>query len=56
MVEIDERAVGPQPKPELFAAHQLARTLHQHGEHLKGTLLQFQSRALLAKFSGAQVK
>jgi hypothetical protein len=40
MIEVDERSVGPQPAPELFAADHLAGPFEQGVEQGKGLIRQ----------------
>jgi hypothetical protein len=55
MFEIDESVAGPKPAAQLLPRDDLTRALEQDGQNLKGLLLQPNSRAALAQFSGAQV-
>jgi hypothetical protein len=55
VVEVDERAAGPEPGPELFPSDNLARPLQQDGEDLEWLILQFDLEAALAQLPSRKI-
>ena len=55
VVEVHERIGGPQAAVEILPGDHFAGTLQQHGQDLKGLLLQANLEAVAAELPGAQV-
>jgi len=55
VLEIDEGILRPELLPDLFAGHQFARALQQHGQDLEGLTMKLDFQSLLAQFSSAKV-
>ena len=56
MLEVDERAVGPQPAPELVAGQHFSRPLEQHRQQLERLVLQPEAHAVLPQLSRAEIE
>ena len=56
VLEVDERAVRPQPLPELVAGQHLAGPLEQHGQQLERLVLQAEAHAVLAQLARAEIE
>jgi hypothetical protein len=48
VIELDDRVIGPEAKANLVAQHQLARALHEHGQHGNRLLGQVRAAAIFA--------
>jgi hypothetical protein len=55
MVEIDQRAVGPQGLAQLLPSHDLPGSLNKQGQNLEGLLLKPDACPAPEEFSCAQV-
>jgi hypothetical protein len=55
VLEIDRRAVRPQPFLDLVAGHDFTWPLEEHRQNLKGLLLQADRRLTLSQLAGPQV-
>jgi hypothetical protein len=56
VVEIDERAVWPQPLTQLLARDEIARSLQQQREDLEGLSREVEARPCLAQFSCVEIQ
>ena len=55
VLEINEGILRPELLSDLFAGHQLARTLQQHGQDLEGLTVQLDLQSVLAQFSCTEI-
>ena len=56
MLEVDERAVGPQPVPELLAGQHFSRPLEQHRQQLERLVLQAEAHAVFPQLTRAEIE
>ena len=56
VIEFDSRIVGPQPLPDLFSRHQLARAFQKFEKDKKGLLLQADSLSAPSQLRGSEVE
>ncbi len=56
MLEVDERAVGPQPLTQLLASDQIPGSLEQLDQHLECLVLQADAHTRLAQFTRMQIQ
>jgi hypothetical protein len=56
VLEVDERAVGPQPLTQLLPREELARLPQQHRQHFVGLILQANPHAVLAQLPRPHVQ
>ena len=56
MLEIDERAIWPEPLTQLLARDEIARSLQQQRQDLKGLSRQAEAHPCLAQFTCVEIQ
>jgi hypothetical protein len=56
VIELNHRVIGPESALDLFPGDHIARTFQEHGEDLKGLVLEPDPQTVFAQFPGSKVK
>jgi hypothetical protein len=56
VLEVDERARGPEPLPQFLARDEITRSLQQQGEDVEGLSRQAEAHAGLAELTGVEIQ